>query len=270
MINIVSPGLLGTPKQFGKIFSEVIVKSRDKRCADHDQRLGRKKLRELSKLTQPLMLRRTMADKAISATMPAKMESLVFCVPSLLQQDLYRALLLSAETQKALRENKQGGAFAVITRVIKLLNHPTLLLRQEKAAAQSKEDEITDLTLGGDLGSIAATVAVDMDFVKRHFPADYDQQSLVHSSKLSFVFDLLKQVQSSTSDRCVLVSNYTTTLDLLESFCTASRYALAKSPGALRTAVFSAIVYPGADLGGVAATSMCGWMAACQPTSAGI
>ena len=114
----------------------------------------------------------------------------------------------------------------MITRIIKLLNHPTLLLRQEKAPVQPTDvEDVTDLTLGA---AAAACVAVDMGFVKRHFPADYDQQSLVHSSKLRFVFDLLKQVQSSTSDRCVLVSNYTTTLDLLETFCTASRYAHVK------------------------------------------
>ena len=114
----------------------------------------------------------------------------------------------------------------MITRIIKLLNHPTLLLRQETAPARPTDvEDVADLTLGA---AAAACVAVDMDFVKRHFPANYDQQSLVHSSKLRFVFDLLKQVQSSTSDRFVLVSNYTTTLDLLETFCTASQYAHVK------------------------------------------
>jgi hypothetical protein len=68
MMNMVSPGLLGTPKQFSKIFSEVIVKSRDKRGSDHDQRLGRKKLRELSRLTQPLMLRRHTHSRARAHT----------------------------------------------------------------------------------------------------------------------------------------------------------------------------------------------------------
>ncbi len=188
---------------------------------------------------------------------------------------------------------KQGGAFAVITRIIKLLNHPTLLLRQEKAPVQPPdvEDE-TDLTLGA---AAAACVAVDMEFVKRHFPAEYDPQSLVHSSKLRFVFDLLKQVQSSTADRCVLVSNYTTTLDLLETFCTASQYAhMSKVYANTLYLIISSYIMkvcpcmsisacPGswflrcicagdscADFGGVAGTSTCGSTAAYLPINAEI
>jgi SNF2 family DNA or RNA helicase len=84
-----------------------IVKSRDKRCSEADQRLGRKRLAKLAKLTGPLLLRRTMADKLICASMPPKLEILVFCNPSPLQRDLYLALLRSAETQRAIRENKQ-------------------------------------------------------------------------------------------------------------------------------------------------------------------
>ena len=48
-----------------------------------------------------------MADKLICASMPPKLEILVFCNPSPLQRDLYLALLRSAETQRAIRENKQ-------------------------------------------------------------------------------------------------------------------------------------------------------------------
>ena len=109
-----------------------------------------------------------------------------------------------------------------ISQVIKLLNHPTLLLLKEQAIEQSKEeDNVTDLTLG----TPEATVAVDMDFVKRHFPSDYNQYSFEHSGKLCFLFELLKSVHATTSDRFVVVSNYTTTLDILESFCEISKYA---------------------------------------------
>ena len=216
MINFVSPGLLGTPKQFQKIFADGIVKSRDNRCSEHDRRVGRKRLRQLSKLTSPLLLRRTMAHKVISDSMPAKTETLVFCTPSELQATLYKALLLSSETQKMIRDNKQGGAFAVIARIIKLLNHPSLLLRTDSAplSLEDQDNGATDLTLP----EAAATVAVDMEFVKRHFPADYQEHSLADSGKLQFVFALLRSIKGSTTERVVLVSNYTSTLDILEVF----------------------------------------------------
>jgi SNF2 family DNA or RNA helicase len=70
-----------------------IVKSRDKRCSEADQRLGRKRLVKLTKLIGPLFLRRTMTDKLICASMPPKLEILVCCNPSPLQRDLYLALL---------------------------------------------------------------------------------------------------------------------------------------------------------------------------------
>ena len=196
--------------------------------------IGRKRLRQLQRLTAPLMLRRTMNDAVISAQMPPKIESLVFCKPSPLQQDLYKALLSSAETQKSLASNKPGGVFAVIARVIKLLNHPTLLLRQdEESGAQSRQEDddgVTDLTLGAAAGR---AVAVDMAFVKTHFPVDYKQHSLVHSGKLEVLFELLKSVKASCSDRFVLVSNYTTTLDLLEVLCKEAAYSFLRLDGSV-------------------------------------
>ena len=170
-----------------------------------------------------------MADKLICATMPPKIESVVFCNPSPLQRDLYKALLLSAEIQKAIRDNKQGGSFAIIARVIKLLNHPDLLTRQEQKVEQQPkdDDEVTDLT---DLGA-AAAVAVDMEFVKRHFPPGYKQESLAHSGKLQFLFELLKSAKSSSNDRFVLVSNYTTTLDLLETLCKTAKHKFLRLDG---------------------------------------
>jgi DNA repair and recombination RAD54-like protein len=229
MINFVRPGLLGAPKQFQKLFADSIVKSRDKRCSDHDKIIGRKRLRQLSKLTSSLLLRRTMADKLICSTMPSKTETLVFCNPSSLQHDLYRALLASAETQKLMRVGKPGGSFAVITRVIKLLNHPTLLNRQEQATENPEGDEVTDLTLA----SIAGTMSVDDDFVKMHFPANYDEHSLVHSGKFQFLFELLRSIKSSSSDRVVLVSSYTTTLDLLQIFLRSAQYTFLRLDGSV-------------------------------------
>jgi SNF2 family DNA or RNA helicase len=176
-----------------------------------------------------------MKDAIISAQMPPKIESLVFCKPSPLQHDLYKALLSSAETQKSIASNKPGGAFAVIARVIKLLNHPTLLLRQdEESGAQSRQDDddddVTDLTLGVAGGRGAA---VDMDFVMRLFPVDYNQSSLVHSGKLEVLFELLKSVKASSSDRFVLVSNYTTTLDLLEGLCNEAGFSFLRLDGSV-------------------------------------
>jgi hypothetical protein len=141
-----------------------IVKSRDKRCSEADQvsvcplavllnlfprtcflillpltcfchqRLGRKRLAKLAKLTGPLLLRRTMADKLICASMPPKLEILVFCNPSPLQRDLYLALLRSAETQRAIRENKQVCATeALHCTLLELLRHSTLLKRSGRA-----------------------------------------------------------------------------------------------------------------------------------------
>lgn len=170
-----------------------------------------------------------MSDAIISSSMPAKVESLVFCAPSPLQQDLYKALLASAEIQKTIRDNKPGGAFAIITRVIKLLNHPTLLLRQDQKEHRVEED-VTDLTSGA---AVENVVAIDMDFVKRYFPADYQQNSVVHSGKLEFLLELLKSVKSSTTDRVVLVSNYTTTLDILENFCSEAGYKFLRLDGSV-------------------------------------
>jgi len=116
-----------------------------------------------------------------------------------------------------------------------LLNHPTLLLQQDQREEGPQEEEEEGRVADVRLGAAAATVAVDMDFVKQHFPAEYDlnRHNLNHSGKLAFVFALLTSVQSSTADRFVLVSNYTTTLDILETFCAAANFRFLRLDGSV-------------------------------------
>mmetsp|Transcript_57417 Transcript_57417/g.138703 ORF Transcript_57417/g.138703 Transcript_57417/m.138703 type:complete len:83 (+) Transcript_57417:481-729(+) len=70
-----------------------------------------------------------------------------------------------------------------------------------------------------------------MNAIDALFPPGYEPSDIKHSGKLEFVFGLLKQIRVC-GDRVVLVSNYTTTLDLLAQQCKALSYPFVRLDGA--------------------------------------
>ncbi len=47
MVDYVNPGILGTLKQFKKVYEEPIVRSREKEADDEDKELGAKRSQEV-------------------------------------------------------------------------------------------------------------------------------------------------------------------------------------------------------------------------------
>eukprot|EP00960_Hanusia_phi_P041972 755246-Hanusia_phi.AAC.2 len=223
MVNWVCPGTLGAPKQFRKIFADAIVKSRDKSCSKDMQRIGKKRLRELIKRTSPIILRRTSQD--IVAQMPSKYERVIFCRPSPLQKKIYKTLLSSSELKKAIEGNSGQVVFTVISKLTKALNHPDLV------TASLNDDE----------NASNCSLKINVN-VRDFFPAEYEPLNPCHSGKLQFLFRLLEKVKASTTDRIVIVSNYTTSLDFVDTICKKLAYKTVRLDGSTEISKRSDIV----------------------------
>ncbi|XP_061073541.1 DNA repair and recombination protein RAD54B isoform X2 [Conger conger] len=220
IIEFVNPGVLGSSSAYRKVYEEPILRSRQPSATEEERRLGEERAAELGRLTGLFILRRT--QEIISRYLPAKQEWTVFCRPAPLQLELYRRLLSHRLVRACLQGALENSPhLACIGALKKLCNHPGLLYAtvQEKEAARV-EDSGAEVSLYEGLGEL--------------FPEAYSTGGLniADSGKLLVLADLLAAIrQLSPSDRVVLVSNYTQTLDVLQDMCSHLGYSCCRLDG---------------------------------------
>uniref|UniRef100_A0A4X1WA82 DNA repair and recombination protein RAD54-like n=1 Tax=Sus scrofa TaxID=9823 RepID=A0A4X1WA82_PIG len=129
-----------------------------------------------------------------------------------LQTELYKRFLRQAKPAEELREGKMSvSSLSSITSLKKLCNHPALIYDK----CVEEED--------GFAGAL--------DF----FPPGYSSKALEPqlSGKMLVLDYILAVTRSRSSDKVVLVSNYTQTLDLFEKLCRARRYLYVRLDGTM-------------------------------------
>uniref|UniRef100_F6QWJ9 Helicase C-terminal domain-containing protein n=1 Tax=Monodelphis domestica TaxID=13616 RepID=F6QWJ9_MONDO len=129
-----------------------------------------------------------------------------------LQTELYRRFLRQAKPAEELREGKMSvSSLSSITSLKKLCNHPGLIY--DKCV---EEEE-------GFAGALAL------------FPPGYSGKSVEPqlSGKMLVLDYILAVTRQTSSDKVVLVSNYTQTLDLFEKLCRLRRYLYVRLDGTM-------------------------------------
>ncbi|KAL2089938.1 hypothetical protein ACEWY4_014626 [Coilia grayii] len=210
LVHFVNAGILGTAQEFKKRFELPILKGRDADASDKDRAAGEEKLKELISIVNRCLIRRT--SDILSKYLPVKIEQVVCCRLTPLQSELYKRFLRQAKPVESL----QGGNISVsslssITSLKKLCNHPSL---------------IYDKCVEGEEGFEGA---LDL------FPSGYSTKAVEPqlSGKMLVLDYILAMTKSTSSDKVVLVSNYTQTLDLFEKLCRTRRYLYVRLDGTM-------------------------------------
>ncbi|KAJ5648969.1 DNA repair and recombination protein [Penicillium longicatenatum] len=193
-VDLVNPGILGTFKAFIREFETPIVRSRQPEATRKEIEKGESRSEELRELTSKFILRRT-AD-ILAKYLPPKTEYVLFCNPTRSQATIYQAVLASPLFQSAMGNSE--SALQLITILKKLCNSPSLLTAKNNS---SPSETITSL-----LASLPQNLM-------RHF-------SPSASAKVRVLDQILDSMRLNTSEKIVLVSNYTSTLNLLANLLT--------------------------------------------------
>lgn len=200
MVDFVNPELLGSFKTFTKEFEIPIVKSRQPSALKKDVEKGEARSEELASLTRLFILRRT-AD-LLSKYLPSKTEYVLLCRPTAAQASTYQHVLACPAFQGALGSSE--ASLQLITVLKKVCNSPSLLngkILSDPSAA------VSPLT-----ASLLASVP------------PYLLRTNAGSTKLRVLDQLMHNLRTTTSEKIVLVSNYTATLDLLQTLLTSLSY----------------------------------------------
>ncbi|KKY22768.1 putative dsdna-dependent atpase [Phaeomoniella chlamydospora] len=209
MVNFVNDGVLGSYKQFVKQFENPIVRSRQPNALEEHIEEGQECSEELARLTTPFILRRT-AD-ILSKYLPPKTEYVLFCEPLPAQAYVYRNVLASPLFQSI---GTSENALQLITILKKLCNSPFLLNPRN---AQDTDSGTPSKILN--------------DLVETLPPQLHKSLSNQASTKLRILDQLLDTIHKNTHEKVVLVSNYTSTLDLLAGLLTSSGFSFLRLDG---------------------------------------
>ena len=200
MVDFVNPGLLKKYSDFKKEFEGPILKSRQPTALKKDIEEGEAKTNALSAQTRPFILRRN-ADILAKYLQP-KTEYVLFCRPSTTQAAVYRAVLESPVFGRVL--GSPEASLQLITLLKKVCNSPTLLKPKTVSPAP-------------DSGSLATLLSSIPPSLCRGSPAS-------SSAKLATLDRMLHELRTTTQEKIVLVSNYTSTLDMLQNHLSANHY----------------------------------------------
>lgn len=205
MVDFINPDLLGSYKTFMKEFELPIERSRQPGASTRDLENGEARNEELATLTSKFILRRS-AD-ILSRYLPSKTEYVLLCRPTPVQMSVYQCVLACPAFQAALGNTEVS--FQLITVLKKVCNSPSLLMSK---AYSSQSPSPTTVSL---LASVPAHLLCNN----------------AASTKIRALDQLLHTLRTTTSEKVILVSNYTSTLDLLEALLTSLSYPFLRLDG---------------------------------------
>ncbi|KAL1117194.1 hypothetical protein AAG570_004521 [Ranatra chinensis] len=212
LVNFVNEGLLGTAQEFRKYYELPILRGQDSIASDKERGIARERLDELIALVNRCLIRRT--SSLLTQYLPLKTEQVICIRMTPLQEQLYLHLTSSDTARTGVAENGGGNtlsALSLVTSLKQLCNHPDLVMEK---------------VLEGKDGFKGA---------KSLLPQGYEQKVLnvEFSAKMMVLDCLLAIIKTTSTDKVVLVSNYTQTLEMFERLCKLRRYEYVRLDGTM-------------------------------------
>lgn len=206
VVDIVNPNLFGKYSTFKREFESPILKSRQPGATQKDIEKGEARGEELASMASQFILRRT--TDVIAKYLPPKTETVLFCRPTAAQASLYHAVLGSPVFNAILGSTE--ASLQLITILKKLCNSPSLFLKS------TSEDSKPNVTVQSLLDSI---------------PQELLKLTPAASAKLRVLDMLLDHIRKETDEKVVIVSNYTSTLDMIGGLLSSLNYSYLRLDG---------------------------------------
>ncbi|KAF8520381.1 SNF2 family N-terminal domain-containing protein [Hysterangium stoloniferum] len=212
MTDFVNPGLLDDYTTFKRLYESPLLKSRTPGCSSKDLELGNARSAQLHAICKSFVLRRDAS--ILSNYLPPKFEYVVFIKPSDLQLSIFEKILGEASLSSLIC-GSTARSLALINRLTKISNSPILLKRQN-----NRDDESNSV---GGSDSIQEAM--------RLMPDNAKPEDVSLSGKLTALANMLKYIRKKTEEKCIVVSHYTSTLDIIQCLCEKKKYTYNRLDG---------------------------------------
>lgn len=195
--DFVNPGCFNSLASFRSVFANPIIASRDSNAPPDIVNLGHARGKELGRITSCFVLRRT--SNILAKYLPSKREVAVFCRLQPRQEAEYMQEARSSYANIS-SSGRFSAALSAITFLRKICCHPVLVRRGTLNDSDGEFSEPTRSVSELQDGNGRIPPAIDVS----------------ESSKMQVALSIC-QASLANHDRVVLVSNYTSALDLLQA-----------------------------------------------------
>lgn len=233
MVDFCNPGVVGSYQEFRRKYERPILAAKEAGASAAELARAQDLQNELSTIVNEFMLKR--GNILNAQHLPPKLVQIVCCQLSDLQKQLYDHLLVS-KYSRHIREGKDNNVLECIRHLISICCHPRMLVDMYRnKLAKGEEDEVL-----AELVALLPSNAAPSRGIKVQKPGDLRASRNGASSALSktiaggsdgyvnpeesgklLVLYRLMQTMRATKEgeRIVIVSNYTTVLNLIERMC---------------------------------------------------
>ncbi|KAJ7497126.1 SNF2 family N-terminal domain-containing protein [Mycena latifolia] len=216
MADFCNPGLLDNYATFRRVYEVPILNSRAPDSSAKEREVGEARSVQLLAVAKSFVLRRDAT--LLQNYLPPKHEYVVFVTPTRLQLSIF-SKILNPDKLDDLAQSSTAESLALINILTKVSNSPILL----KATADKEK------AAGVDVRNTVKRAGVDDAL--RLLPENAQIEDMSLSGKLTALSKLLKAISQNTEEKCVLVSHYTSTLNILEAFCKKKNYSYYRLDG---------------------------------------
>jgi DNA repair and recombination protein RAD54 and RAD54-like protein len=235
MVDFTNPMILGTPEEFRRKVLFPILRGREPDATDAQKKKMMEIQNDMSTTVNDFILRRVNTLNA--QHLPPKLVQVVCCKLTDIQQNMYQHLISSKDTQHLL-DGKQTNCLACIQLMMKLSNHPSLVVDDDrvygKSTTMANRRSSTKVVKYNDEPESQAVPGADG--ISRFLPCGVGDG--VHpewSGKMYVLFRLMKEMRKpgNGSDKIVIISNYTQTLDLIGRMCKGNNWGFCRLDGSV-------------------------------------
>lgn len=255
MVNFCNPGVLGTVSEFRRNYERPILASREPDALESEIKEAGRLQKELSVIVNEFILKR--GNILNAQHLPPKLVQFVCCRLTPLQEAMYGRLLSSKEIRH-IREGKQTNTLNSIRQLINICSHPQLILDQYQRKLANKEDIDDDLAAmvemipnkgckaisagsvaqgnkpSGPLSRMEQLKSRSQLFGGNSGKSAFSEQKIdpEQSGKMAVLFRMMQAMRAvQRGERIVVVSNYTSTLDLIEAMCQQQKWPALRLDG---------------------------------------
>ena len=223
MVDFVYPGLFDQYSVFKRIFEDPIMRSRQQYCTEETLELGKKRNKALMVITKGIILRRT-AD-ILKQYLPPRQEMALFCTMTPIQKVMYGIFSEYVNHQLLLGESQTYLPYITLLR--QLCNSPELILPDAEDLARNP-------------GANDQALVKVTETILQTYTASIDPCLL--SGKFLVLHRILSSIRKHTQDRVIIVSNFTSTLNLLQRYCVRQKFPFLRLDGRTKADVRSKMV----------------------------